>query len=113
MFEHFIATSDTFRYCSQQIAHQCLARRKGRDLSDPHSVFAENKIDTDQVITGFHKYLKREGNKVTSANFMQNLSEKMDDPNFLGDIEAIIRPEVKYDSRKAYELVKAEIIEKI
>lgn len=34
-------------------------------------------------------------------------------PNFLGDIEGIIRPGVKYESQKAYELVKAELIEKI
>ncbi len=88
-------------------------RRKGRDLFDLYCVLAQHKVDAAKVITGFHAYLKREDNKVTSANFMQNLDEKMNDPNFLGDIEAIIRPEVKYNVEEAYKLVKTKFIEKI
>lgn len=88
-------------------------RRKGRDLFDLYCVLIEKEVDAAKVISGFHEYLKRENNKVSSINFMKNLDGKIGDPNFLGDIEAIIRPEVKYESQKAYELVKTELIEKI
>ncbi|HEX5168691.1 MAG TPA: nucleotidyl transferase AbiEii/AbiGii toxin family protein [Cyclobacteriaceae bacterium] len=88
-------------------------RRKGRDLFDLYCALTENEIDSAKVIAGFHEYLKRGDNTITAANFMQNLDEKVVDANFLGDIEALIRPDVKYESQKAYELVKAELIEKI
>lgn len=88
-------------------------RRKGRDLFDLYCVLTEREIDAEKVISGFHEYLKREDNKASSTSFMQNLDEKIIDPNFLGDIEAIIRPEVQYESQKAYELVKTELIKKI
>ncbi len=88
-------------------------RRKGRDLFDLYGMLVEREIDSEKVIAGFHEYLKREGNMVTSMIFLQNLEEKMHDPDFLGDIEAIIRPEVQYDSKKAYELVKTKLIEKL
>lgn len=88
-------------------------RRKGRDLFDLYAVFTEHKIDVKKVIAGFHEYLKKEDNKITSANFIANLNEKMTDDNFLGDIEALIRPEIEYDSQRAYQLIKTEILDKI
>ena len=88
-------------------------RRKGRDLFDLYCVLTEAKVDVKKVIAGFHEYMAREQKKVSSSVFIQNMDEKMTDANFLGDIQAIIRPEIKYESKKAYELIKIELLEKV
>ncbi len=36
-----------------------------------------------------------------------------EDPDFEGDIYALLRPGVEYDQSKAYKLIKTELIEKI
>jgi len=38
---------------------------------------------------------------------------KMNDPDFTGDIKALLRPETKYEVTAAYRLIKKELIEKI
>ncbi len=37
----------------------------------------------------------------------------MQDATFLGDINALIRPDVEFDINEAYEKVKQELIERI
>jgi len=49
----------------------------------------------------------------TQKQFLINMEEKLQNPDFEGDIYALLRPGVKYDQSKAYEIIKAEIIEKI
>jgi predicted nucleotidyltransferase component of viral defense system len=88
-------------------------RRKGRDMFDLYSALTETKIDVKKVIEGFHEYMAQEQKKISSSVFIKNMDEKMQDTNFLGDIEALIRPEIKYESQRAYQLIKAELLEKI
>ena len=45
--------------------------------------------------------------------FIQNMDAKMQDTEFLGDITALIRPELPYTPSLAYELIKTELIERI
>jgi hypothetical protein len=41
------------------------------------------------------------------------MEEKLEDPDFSGDIYALLRPGIEYDQDEAYELVRTELIEKI
>lgn len=41
------------------------------------------------------------------------MKEKLEDPDFSGDIFALLRPGIEYDQAKAYELVRTKLIEKI
>jgi len=45
--------------------------------------------------------------------YLLNLDEKLDDPDFTGDMHALLRPGVEYDPLIALELIKAELIERI
>jgi hypothetical protein len=54
-----------------------------------------------------------DGRPKTTKEILINLDEKMEDPDFKGDIKALIRPEIEYDIKEAYTLVKNELIEKI
>ena len=49
----------------------------------------------------------------TSREFLLNMEDKMQDSSFLGDINALISPDVEFDMNKAYELVKLELIERM
>ena len=88
-------------------------RRKGRDLFDLYTVMNEQEINLLNVVDMMHEYLRREGTKITSADFIANLDEKMKDPNFLGDTEALLRPEINFNSKKAWQIIKRQIFENI
>ena len=49
----------------------------------------------------------------TQREYLLNMDAKMQDPEFLGDTTALLRPDIPYDPLKAYELVKTSLIEKI
>ena len=54
-----------------------------------------------------------EGSALTTNQFMQDILNKEQDPNFKGDMEGLIRPGVEYDQEAAFEWVKNELIEKL
>ena len=41
------------------------------------------------------------------------MEEKLQDPDFEGDIYALLRPGIVYDQNKGYELIKTELIDKL
>lgn len=88
-------------------------RKKGRDLFDLYYALTNAKLDIDKVLHCYRSYMKFENNPPTSTRFLDNMEDKMRDSSFLGDINALIRPEVKFDMKKAYDLVKVELISKI
>jgi hypothetical protein len=45
--------------------------------------------------------------------FIANMEENMQDKDFTGDINVILRPGVEYDNEAAYEFVKRAVLEKI
>ncbi|MNR69500.1 hypothetical protein D3C85_1947980 [compost metagenome] len=49
----------------------------------------------------------------TQKMYIANMEEKMQDAEFMEDIYTILRPGVEYDNVKAYEIVKAKLLEKL
>jgi hypothetical protein len=49
----------------------------------------------------------------SKAAYLKNLEDKMNDPEFLGDTIALLRPDETYDPIEGFDLVKKEIIEKM
>jgi hypothetical protein len=45
--------------------------------------------------------------------YLKNLEDKINDPEFLGDTTALLRPDEIYDPIKGFDLIKREIIEKM
>lgn len=66
------------------------------------------KIDEDMIISCFKKYIEHSTGKKppSQKEFLQNIQQKENDPAFLGDIEALLRHEVNYDSREAFDWLK-------
>ena len=46
------------------------------------------------------------GKPPSLKEFLQNIEQKENDPNFIGDMEALLRPEIDYEQEVAFEWLK-------
>lgn len=89
-------------------------RRKGRDLFDLFHAITKLDVDAQKLVDTYREYMKfSRGQPPTQKQFLLNMDEKMEDPDFGGDIYALLRPGIEYDQRDAFELVREVLIEKI
>lgn len=90
-------------------------RRKGRDLYDMYTALIQKpNLDLDALLHCYREYMRFSVEKPpTQKEFILNMEAKMKDSEFLGDITALIRPELLYNAREAYEVVRARLIERI
>ncbi len=90
-------------------------RSKGRDLFDLNYTHLNLELDFDKIITCFKEYITfaTENRPPSKKEFLLNLEEKLNDPNFNGDMEALIRPDVKYNQKEASRWVINELIERL
>ncbi len=90
-------------------------RSKGRDLFDLDYSRLKKELNINEIIHCFKEYITfATGKKPPSKKeFLINIEEKEVDPNFTGDMEALLRPEIKYNQEEAFAWLKKEIIEKI
>jgi predicted nucleotidyltransferase component of viral defense system len=90
-------------------------RSKGRDLFDLDYSRLNIELNVDEIIHCFKEYTTfATGNKPPSKKeFLMNIEEKEIDPDFTGDMEALLRTEITYNQEEAFAWLKKEIIEKI
>jgi len=88
-------------------------RKKGRDLFDLWYALNNAGVNVDKVIEAFKYYMSEEGNTITQKEFLENMEKKVEDADFIGDMNGLLRSGIAYDINEAYELVKKEILEKI
>jgi len=89
-------------------------RKKGRDLFDLYHALTNLDTDTRLLIKCYREYMAYSVEKPpTQKQFLLNMEQKLKDPDFEGDIYALLRPGVQFDQARAYELIKNELIKKI
>lgn len=88
-------------------------RKKGRDLFDLWYALNNAKVNAEKVIEAFKYYMNKEGNEVTQKEFIENMEKKIEDADFIGDMNGLLRSEISYDINEAYEFVKINLLEKI
>jgi len=89
-------------------------RRKGRDLFDIYYALINLDLDTKKLLNCYREYMAFSVEKPpTQKQYIQNIEEKLKNPDFEGDIYGLLRPGVEYDQNAAYELIKSELLEKI
>ena len=90
-------------------------RSKGRDLFDLDYSRLKLELDLDQIVKCFKEYTSFATGKrpPSKKEFLLNIEKKEIDPNFTGDMEALLRPEIVYNQEVAFEWLKGELIEKI
>ena len=90
-------------------------RSKGRDLFDLDYSRLNIELNSDEIIHCFEEYTTfSTGHKPPSKKeFLLNIGEKEQDPDFTGDMEALLRPEIIYNQEEAFTWLKKEILEKM
>ena len=95
-------------------------RSKGRDLYDlAAAVQRLPQLDLAKVIECFEHYLEHEGHRVSRAEFEANMSEKMQDPAFHGDIQPLLvsgalqADSASYDPDAAYRRIHESLIARL
>lgn len=88
-------------------------RKKGRDLFDLWYALNNAHVNVEKVIEAFKHYMNEEGNVVTQKEFIENMEKKIEDAEFMGDMNGLLRSGIEYNITEAYEFVKREILEKI
>ena len=88
-------------------------RKKGRDLFDLQVALESGKIDVARVLECYQKYMGFVVEKVpTYKQFVQNMELKLQTPEFLGDMDILIREGAdRFNPTDAYELVKKTFID--
>lgn len=83
-------------------------RSKGRDLFDLYE-FSKTGANWDNIVSSFKKL------KISASqkDFINNLEEKMRDPDFLTDMVPLLPAGVEYDINEAYAWFSKEIIPRI
>ena len=88
-------------------------RKKGRDLYDLATTLARvPSIEARQIVHCFGAYLTTAGQRVSRAEFEENLAAKLNDPAFTRDIGPLLVPgaEADYDAADAGLRVGREIL---
>lgn len=88
-------------------------RRKGRDLFDLWLGLEQEGVDRDEVVSIFQEYMRLEGARVTRAHFEANMSRKMEDAAFLGDLSPLLRQGIAYRAADAWDTVYAELVSRL
>ena len=86
-------------------------RRKGRDLYDLYKVLSSQDVDIENIILCYRKYIGFVAtNPPSQHEYLQNMELKMQDEEFLGDTNLILRPDYNYNPFEAWELIKNKLI---
>ena len=86
-------------------------RLKGRDLFDVYTALITGKLDLDRVMTAYDRYLRFVASHApTYKEFVLNMDEKMQNPEFLGDTTVLLRPGLTFDPQAAWEKVRDDLI---
>ncbi len=90
-------------------------RSKGRDLFDLYYSGLNIALDTNQIIKCFREYTSFATGKrpPSQKEFLINIEEKENNPDFAGDMEALLRTGIAYNQEAAFEWLKNELIENI
>ena len=89
-------------------------RKKGRDLFDLYVGLTQAEAKPEEIIRCYSRYMSfTVSQPPTYKQFVANMEEKMEDPDFLGDIQNLIRPEMTFDPVKSYALVKSMLIDRM
>jgi predicted nucleotidyltransferase component of viral defense system len=89
-------------------------RKKGRDLFDMwYAITSIKGLDTQKIIDAWNVYMKYEGHHISQKQFLQNMELKMADKDFLQDIDTLLHPSFSYDIINSYQIVRAELLEKL
>ena len=89
-------------------------RKKGRDLFDLYIALQRKDVDVDKVLQCYKKYMEFVVDKAPSyKQFVNNMQEKMSDPEFTNDMQSLLRPGITFNASDAYPLIYETFIDRM
>ena len=89
-------------------------RKKGRDLFDLYLALSTRELDAEKILECYRKYIEFVAERAPSyKEFVQNMELKMQDEEFLDDVQPLLRPEVEFDPLQAWPLVYEQLVERM
>jgi len=88
-------------------------RKKGRDLFDLYIIYKNvPEFNKQKIIGCFNAYLKAEDKSVSKADFQENLYWKIQDQQFLHDMDVLLPTNGKqaYTHQEAYDFVDKQLL---
>ena len=71
-------------------------------------------MDVDKVLQCYKKYMEFVVYKAPSyKQFVNNMQEKMEDPEFTNDMQSLLRSGITFDASKAYPLIYETFIDRM
>ena len=89
-------------------------RRKGRDLYDLYKALTTKELNIDNVLKCYHQYMDFVVDHIpTYKEFIINMEDKMQDEEFLGDTQQLLRPNENFNPFEGYEVVRSLLIDRL
>ena len=90
-------------------------RSKGRDLFDLDYSRRNIDLNFEQIINCFKEYTSFATDKKppSKKEFLINIEDKENSVEFIGDMEALLRPEIKYNQNEAFNWLKNDLIDNL
>lgn len=89
-------------------------RKKGRDLFDLWYALTQVKVNDSVILQCYERYMSFVVEHIpTYKEFVLNMEEKMNDDEFLTDMNLLLYPNMEYNPKEAYLLVKNRLIDKL
>jgi predicted nucleotidyltransferase component of viral defense system len=88
-------------------------RRKGRDLFDLWYVANQGLVNLEKLVNIFNDYCANDGTPISGTEFMKNLLQKKNHPDFHIDMHALLPAELNWNFEEAYKFVVDEVISKL
>jgi len=86
-------------------------RLKGRDLFDVYTAISSGKLDVERVMAAYDRYLRFVASHApTYKEFVLNMDDKMQNPEFLGDTAGLLRPGIAFDPQAAWDKVRENLV---
>lgn len=85
-------------------------RRKGRDMFDLYKILTTYpEVDRSAIVRIFYEYMYRFGKAPSGATYLLNIENKITDPDFTRDTDAILSPGEMYQPEVAFKLLRDEL----
>lgn len=89
-------------------------RKKGRDLFDLWYALTQVKVNDSVILQCYEIYMSFVVEHIpTYKEFVLNMEEKMNDDEFLTDMNLLLYPNMEYNPKEAYLMVKNRLIDKL
>lgn len=87
-------------------------RKKGRDLFDIQVALQSGRLNANRVLQCYEKYMEFVvGKAPTYKQYVQNMEQKISDPEFLSDTDLLLREgSTPFDPQLAWDLVKQTFV---